>query len=176
MIDVSDAAGLRAEAERRQRLRAQHLPLTAGLNADLTSDSNGRIVHAVMMMDDRPMVVRIPWSYLISDNAKYGVLNGRIILTKRYRAAKARIRELARDQLPNRVPYAQPVRLQARVYVPNANKRDVANYGKCVHDALEGVCYSNDAWIDSVTWLRAGVDVDAPRVELSVYHLPVGGA
>jgi hypothetical protein len=41
-----------------------------------------------------------------------------------------------------------------------------------VHDALEGVVYTKDRWLDDVRWYRAGVDVDAPRAEITISPIP----
>jgi Holliday junction resolvase RusA-like endonuclease len=66
---------------------------------------------------------------------------------------------------------ACPLRLEARVYVPDNRVHDVVNFSKCVHDALKGTVFTDDQWLHDVRWIRAGVDVDAPRCELTITPL-----
>lgn len=115
-----------------------------------------------------PVRLRIPWSMLISDNRKYGVINGQMLLTSEYRRAKERIEQLAKREFGDVEPAAFLLKLEAAVYLPDRRPHDVANFGKCVHDALEGVVYVKDRWLDDVRWYRAGVDVDAPRAEIVI--------
>lgn len=113
-----------------------------------------------------PVRLRLPWSMLVSDNDKYTVSDNRMILTTRYRKAKGRIQALAR--LGASSPANQPVRLVAAVYVPDNRAHDVCNFAKLVHDALQGLVYTTDRWLYDARWYRAGVDVDAPRAEITI--------
>lgn len=132
-----------------------------------------------------PFDLRIPWSHLVSDDARYGVMSGRpsamdiatsaaratprMILKPEYRAAKEKIRKLARDQLGTVDPLAFPLALHARVWIPDdIRAHDVPNFAKLVHDSLEGVVYINDRWLWDARWTRMGVDVDAPRAEVRI--------
>jgi Holliday junction resolvase RusA-like endonuclease len=115
-----------------------------------------------------PFELTIPWSVLVPDNDKYGVINGRMMLQAKYRMAKQKIAGLARAVTGELSPITAPLALVARVYVPDNRPHDVANFAKLVHDALEGVVYKNDRWLWDVRWIRAGVDVDHPRAEITI--------
>jgi hypothetical protein len=116
-----------------------------------------------------PVTLTLPWSSLISDNRKYGVIAGKMLLTSDYRRAKGQIRELARSKLGGVEPVSVPLTLTARVWVPDEMRaHDTANFGKCTHDALEGIVYTRDRWLWRTTWEHAGCDVDAPRAEITI--------
>lgn len=119
----------------------------------------------------------LPWSCLVPDNAKYaaGLRAGGafILLSSEYRTAKNRAVEKVEEQMRAlgavRFPPKMPLQIEARMYEPNRHKRrDVSNYAKLVHDALTGIVYADDSQLDRVVWIRAGVDVDAPRLELAI--------
>jgi Holliday junction resolvase RusA-like endonuclease len=57
--------------------------------------------------------------------------------------------------------------------VPDNHPRrhDAVNFAKCTHDALEKLVYTTDHWLYDVRWIRAGVDVDHPRAELTITPL-----
>lgn len=123
------------------------------------------------------VTLRIPWSALVSDNVKFrvgvrrkdgGQYLGAFILTPEYRAARDRIKALSADVMAGRPPYAVPLSLTARVWVPNNRRRDVVNFSKALHDAMNAVVYEDDCWLHETHWIRAGVDVDAPRCELTI--------
>lgn len=119
-----------------------------------------------------PVKLLLPWSHLISDNARYGVINGKLLLTKDYRRCKGQIRELVRTKLGMVDAAAIPLRLEAHVWVPDELRaHDVCNFAKCCHDALQTVVYANDRWLWDTRWIHAGVDVDAPRAELTILPL-----
>lgn len=115
-----------------------------------------------------PVMLRIPWSRLCSDNERHGVINGRLLLTTKYRQSKAAIAALAREQLGDVEPVAIPLAFTGRVWLPDHRLHDPCNFGKSTQDALAGVVYVDDRWLWRVVWERAGVDVDAPRAELSI--------
>jgi Holliday junction resolvase RusA-like endonuclease len=115
-----------------------------------------------------PVRICLPWSLLVSENARYGVVDGAMILRREYRAAKAAIAERARESVGDVAPIASPVELRAAVFVPDRRPHDVVNFAKLVHDALEKVVYANDRWIYRAVWEWAGVDVDAPRAEITI--------
>jgi Holliday junction resolvase RusA-like endonuclease len=123
-----------------------------------------------------PILLRIPWSALVSDNAKSrAALRGTtatIVLTPAYREAKQRIRALCQDVMAGRPPLTIPLALEARVWVPDRHRRDVVNFSKALHDALTGTVFLDDSQLHDVRWLRAGVDVDAPRAELTITPIP----
>jgi Holliday junction resolvase RusA-like endonuclease len=118
----------------------------------------------------------IPWSYLVTDNAKYApALRGTkpaMILTDAYRAASKRIHQEALNQLDGAGWFVDPVSLQGVLFEPNQTaQRDITNYCKVVHDALEGVAYKNDRQIWRAVWERGPIDIDRPRLELTVRPL-----
>lgn len=115
-----------------------------------------------------PVTVVIPWSHLVSDDDKYGVMKGRMILQQRYREMRSAIRTRARKQVGEVLPVTYPVALEAMVYVPDNRIHDVPNFAKLVHDALEKVIYPKDSLLWRAVWERAGVDVDQPRAEVTV--------
>ena len=128
-----------------------------------------------------PVRILIPWSYLVSDNERkepYLVQDGgrvvaRMRLSRKYANALSAIGQLARNKVGECEPYAGPLAIEVRVWVPgNSAHHDIANFCKLVHDALERVVYRNDTWLHDIHWRRCGVDVDAPRAEISLTPLP----
>ncbi len=120
--------------------------------------------------------VRLSWSSLLADNAKYSPAMRRgkpvMILTEDYRTAKDRARQAITAQLAGLDPLEGPVSLVGRFFEPNRHhRRDLSNYCKLVHDALTGLAYLDDSQIDDLRWIRAGVDIDAPRLELTIETL-----
>jgi hypothetical protein len=89
---------------------------------------------------DWPVRLTLPWSCLISDNRRHGVIDGKLLLTSDYRRSKGLIRDHARNRLGRVQPATIPLSLTARVWVPDDTRaHDVANFAKATHDALEGV-------------------------------------
>lgn len=191
-------AEIRAEAERRTAARQRgerispvsvELPAVRGGKTEraavaaATLEAAGvyvvkvtREAERLTFDDPRKRQVRLPWSSLEPDNAKYAPTSraGKpvIILTKEYRAAKAKARIAIIKQLDGRAPIEGPCALRAFFYEPNrSSRRDIANYTKLVHDALTGLVYVDDSQLDDVRWIRSGVDIDAPRVEIVVEAL-----
>jgi Holliday junction resolvase RusA-like endonuclease len=120
-----------------------------------------------------PVRLRIPWSALASDNDKFRVnkVEGRLYATAQYREAKKAVKKLAEDAMGDRPAADCPLSLVARVYVPDNRVHDVVNFSKCLHDALKGTVFTDDRWLYDVHWIRAGVDVDAPRAEICISPL-----
>jgi Holliday junction resolvase RusA-like endonuclease len=117
--------------------------------------------------------ITLPWSALLGDNAKYAPAHrGQkpvIILTLAYRTAKARAQLTIERQLIGLTPLEGPCSLCARMIEPDRRtRRDIANYAKLVHDALTGWAFVDDSQLDDVRWIRAGVDIDRPRLELTI--------
>lgn len=129
-----------------------------------------------------PLELVLPWSALESDNRKHGAILTtvgslrkpvpKLIMQAGYREAKTKARAIARLGVGDAAAVAFPLRLEARVWVPdNRPGHDVANFAKCAHDALEKVVYTSDQYLHDVRWIRAGVDVDAPRAEITITPL-----
>lgn len=125
-----------------------------------------------------PLRLTLPWSALVSDNLRHtatirpqadGKQYPLIVLTGPYREAKAKARKIARELVNGADPLPHPLALEARVWVPNHRPgHDVCNFAKCAHDAFEGVLYEKDEQLHAVRWIRAGVDVDAPRADITI--------
>ena len=121
-----------------------------------------------------PFRLTLPWSHLCSDDAKYApALRGTkpvMLLKPEYRRAMGLTADAARNALgiPSPSPAAMPLTLEAAVWVPDNRIHDVPNFAKCAHDALQGLVYTKDAWLHGAHWYRAGVDVDAPRAEITI--------
>ena len=107
-----------------------------------------------------------PFHMTCPDNDKFGVINGVMINTKRYRRAKKAMRESAREQYVGPLLLG-PLALVARVWFPGEDG-DAPNLQKCAHDALEKVIYRNDKQLHDARWIRAGVDAERPRVEITI--------
>lgn len=129
---------------------------------------------------DFPIRVVLPWSALVSDDAKYAPardanMRAKIILKDGYRVAKAKARAAARVAMTVEgttfEPLALPLSFVARVWVPDNHRRDVVNFGKCCLDAFEKVIYADDRWLYDTRWIRSGVDCDRPRAEIEVRAL-----
>ena len=128
-----------------------------------------------------PVRLTLPWSALCSDNVHErgslirlasGDVAPRKVLDARYKAARDKTRTIASAVIGDAVPIAAPLSLVARVWLPGGSHRnDAINFSKCCHDALQGIVYDNDRWLYRVTWERAGVDIDAPRAELTITPL-----
>ena len=117
------------------------------------------------------LTVSLPWPVLVSDNDKYGVIGGRMILTSRYRKAKDSAHQLAQLQcLRNRVNGR--IRITATVYEPDRDKaRDISNWEKLTHDSLIDAAYEDDSQIDDVHWIRGPVDRARPRLDIVIERI-----
>jgi len=120
-------------------------------------------------------VIDLPLSVLVRDNAKYGVLKGRMLLTKDYRYAKKAIHLIATSQW-RRSPFSGEVRVDVEFFLrPGGRtalnrKTDIANYSKILFDSLQGVCYEDDHQIAEVHFLRRETEGD-PFVRLRITEL-----
>lgn len=110
----------------------------------------------------------IPFKHLVSDNAKYGVIRGRMLLQADYRQAKETIGAIARRAMKDTLLAEGPVHLHATVHMPDARRRDATNHIKLVHDSLQGIVFADDSQITRATWENAGIDREKPRVELCI--------
>jgi Holliday junction resolvase RusA-like endonuclease len=119
-----------------------------------------------------PLTLTLPWSCLRSDNKRFSatVRNGSplLVLHPEYREAKARIEGIARAKVAGCGPDIGPISLDVRVVLPDHRRHDVSNFAKIIDDALEGIVYQNDFQITKITITKAGVDIDAPRAEITV--------
>ena len=124
--------------------------------------------------DPTPDTVRVvlPWALLVRDNAKYGVLKGRMILTSEYRTNKMAAALRARQQVMPSRRLSGRCALRATLHEPNRGRvRDVSNYAKFLCDSLSGVAYDDDGQIDDARYIRGEVDPVAPRVVVEITPL-----
>lgn len=114
------------------------------------------------------VALSIPWAHLVPDNQKYGVIRGRMLLTAKYRAAKDCIQHIARRAMQQRPMLEGTLIWEAKLYMPDARRRDATNYAKLTQDSLQGVVYADDTQITRATWINAGIDRDNPRCDITV--------
>ena len=167
-----------AEREARRQLVYESGPASLVRVSDPTPAP--ALSEKTIAISDRPILfpleLTLPWSALCSDNnrstativQKGGRLTPLLCLTGPYREAKAKSRKIARDATAGAEPVAIPVRLEALVWVPDNRPHDVPNFAKCAHDAFSKVVYVDDKWLYESRWIRAGVDVDRPRAEITI--------
>lgn len=117
------------------------------------------------------MTLTVPWEFVCHDNhrlmpARIGKAV-RLITAPAYRVAKAGAEIMLKKQW-RELPLSGAVMLIGRVFVPDRRKRDAGNYRKLITDALSGIAYDDDAQLEHETWIKAGVDRDNPRVEITI--------
>lgn len=119
------------------------------------------------------MKFTVPKSMLVGDNGKFGVINGRLLLSRRYRDAKAalHLHLLAQARRQKAHPLDGRVRLRGVVVWPDNHRRDMTMFVKVLHDALEGVAYHDDVQIWDYAYVRGENDRASPRVELVIEAL-----
>lgn len=110
----------------------------------------------------------IPWQYLVPDNAKYGVIKGRMLLRAPYRAAKDTIQHIARRAMQGRPMLEGDLIWEAKLYMPDARRRDATNYAKLCQDSCQGSIYADDTQIKQATWINAGICRENPRCDIRV--------
>jgi len=117
-----------------------------------------------------PVTLVLPWSCLISDNRHRGPVSSRADAAA-YKLARTRAHAEAAEQWGPRAPFSGRIALVARIFLPNAQRRDVGNFAKCLKDALSGVAYADDVQVVDERWIRAAIDVDRPRAEILIEEL-----
>ena len=117
-----------------------------------------------------PVTLVLPWSCLISDNRHRGPVSSRADAAA-YKLARTRAHAEAAEQWGPRAPFSGRIALVARIFLPNAQRRDVGNFAKCLKDALSGVAYADDVQVVDERWIRAAIDVDRPRAEVTIEEL-----
>lgn len=117
-----------------------------------------------------PITLTLPWDCIVPDNAKYGVIRGRMLLTSRYRAAKAEIatRALAamRSGRKPAFPRDCALSLYVALYPPDRRRRDTLNVAKLIGDSLESVCYADDTQIAHAAFHRFAPERENARAEI----------
>lgn len=121
------------------------------------------------------ITLTIPFDAVVPDNRRsMRSRHGTIILTGRYRDGKTAVATLALQQMRKaRVrPLDGPLALVAVVYPPDKRRRDLTNSCKSLHDALESVCYADDAQLADVRYRRGPIDRANARIEITITKLP----
>lgn len=122
----------------------------------LTEDQCGPYETALEALDC--WTFTLPFAVGVADNRRTGVLNGRVLLTRRYREAKEAAAAFAmreRTRLGIRSPLAGSLALTARVWLPDRRRRDVGNMRKLLTDAMKGIWYDDDQQLWRETWERS---------------------
>jgi Holliday junction resolvase RusA-like endonuclease len=120
------------------------------------------------------MTLFLPWAVLVSDNRRHGVIKGRIVLTKEYREAKEAAEWLIAGQMKGQLAHIGPCRVTVALREPDrTRRRDLSNFSKLIHDALEKLAYSNDALIDHLEYIRDTADRE-PGAYITLVELTTG--
>lgn len=121
---------------------------------------------------DFPIRLTLPWSALVSENRRFAAHHSRIVMTVRYKQARARIARIAREAMTvesTQFPaLAMPLSLAARVWVPDRRVHDVPNFAGATHNAFKSIIYTDDRWLHDARWSRIDVDCDHPRAEITI--------
>jgi Holliday junction resolvase RusA-like endonuclease len=106
---------------------------------------------------------------MVRDNARHGLMKGRIVLTARYRDALTFASILARSAMKGRQPLTSRVTLVAMFHEPDRKrKRDITNYAKLLCDSLVGAAIADDSQIDDARYIRGAIDPNDPRVVVTL--------
>lgn len=115
-------------------------------------------------------MITLPWKVLVPDNARHGLMKGRILLTAKYRDALSAASILALMQW--RAPALKTsVSLSVTLYEPDKRRRDIGNYVKLIADCLTRVAFVDDSQIDDLRLMRGALDRANPRAEIRVAPL-----
>lgn len=141
--------------EEAPRSRSAHMTTASG------QDSNAPVPHPTMYLS-------APWRHLVSDNARHGLMRGRIRLTAEYRNALKALRSMFAEW-DVFGPFTEAVTVTVTIYEPNASrKRDISNFSKLLHDAMIGTVLVDDAQIQRMTYERGSLDPENPRADITV--------
>lgn len=99
-------------------------------------------------------------------NSKYGVMNGRMLLTKKYRDTKEAMKWEIISQWKGE-PLYETVTLNILQYFGDNRKRDIDAYLKILLDSMEGIVYTNDTLINEMHVYKE-VDKENPRIEVQI--------
>lgn len=170
-IRTAKPAEVRAEAERRKRnVEAGRAPTDDGWPQQTFHANNGMSATIYHGRDAnvREYRLTLSWSCLVSDNKRPRLSLKRSAGGTVYAQTKAKAQQALSEQLGGCAPFTGTVWLTARFTEPNKVQRDILNFAKMIADALKGLAYVDDAQISKAIFERAGVDVDAPHVELII--------
>ena len=110
----------------------------------------------------------LPWSSLASDNDRNKRRGGKAH-GMAYRGAREAIHLHALDQIRGERPAIPegPVEVRLRFYPPNW-RGDSQSFLKVIFDSIQGVAYTNDKQIRSISHLVVDVDGENPRCEVEI--------
>jgi len=153
----------------RRGLIAQGVPPEKAARATMSPMSE-HLSTALAAAPAGPVTLVLPWSCLMSDNRHRGPVSSRADAAA-YKLARTRAHAEAAEQWGPRAPFSGRIALIARIFPPNAQRRDVGNFAKCLKDALCGVAYADDVQVVDERWIRAAIDIDRPRAEITIEEL-----
>ena len=99
-------------------------------------------------------------------NSKYGVINGRMLLTKKYRDTKEAMKWEIASQWHTE-PLSDNVTLNILQYFGDNRHRDIDAYLKIILDSLESIVFENDSQVDEMHVYKE-VDKDNPRIIVQI--------
>lgn len=124
--------------------------------------------------------ITIPWKFLALANHRLMPVvrwidrapKAVLITAPDYRQAKESAEYHIKSQWRGMEMLTGPLQLVALCYFPDKRKRDAVNISKMVCDAMNGLVYVDDSQIEDERWIKAGIDKENPRAELSITPLP----
>lgn len=99
-------------------------------------------------------------------NQKYGVIRGRLLLTKAYRDTKSAMEWEIRSTW-RIAPHTGSVALNVMFYYGDNRKRDIDAYLKILLDAMTGIVYEDDSQVEELHVFKM-IDKENPRTEIQV--------
>ena len=118
-------------------------------------------------------VIVLPWEVLASDNLRKRYKGDGEKAWAGYKNARDNAHLLAIPQVASRPKFPTgDVRMSVVFTLPDLRRRDPNNLTKMICDALTGVAYEDDAQIAAMSWVRAGIDKDGARAEVTVEAIP----
>lgn len=99
-------------------------------------------------------------------NSKYGVINGRMLLTKKYRDTKEAMKWEIISQWKDK-PLKGNVTLNILQYFGDNRKRDIDAYIKILLDSMEGIVFDDDSQVVEMHLFKEK-SLKNPRIEVQI--------
>jgi crossover junction endodeoxyribonuclease RusA len=99
-------------------------------------------------------------------NQKYFVVNGRMLLSTKYRDAKTAMQWEVKSQIKGD-PLKGEVTLNIMFYYGDNRKRDIDTYLKILLDSMSGIVYEDDCQISEMHVFKE-VDKEKPRTVIQI--------
>lgn len=99
-------------------------------------------------------------------NQKYGVINGRLLLTKSYRDTKDALAWEIASQF-KLDPLEEMLAMNVILYFGDNRKRDIDAYLKILLDSMTGIVYKDDSQIVEMHIFKEK-DIENPRTEIQI--------